>query len=992
MCALLNYLRSNHTELKAWRDEKASRLSIDKFLESDELLSDIYHESLSLMYRLLFLFYAESRDLLPMDNELYRDTYSLESIRDDITSVHDDPDPKRFFGKGSTDLWGRLKELFAFVQKGWRNIIPAYNGGLFDPELHPFLERFKVGDYHVARAIDLLSRTQPRSRQGNGEGRKKVTYRDLDVRHLGSIYEGLLEYSAHIATQDLVVIKRGSGDRSYEEYVPASELKPDERQQLTVWQAAVDDNQDNPGVPRGCRVMGRKESGRYFLVYGGKESKRKSSGSYYTPDYIVQYIVEDTLGYLVRGENRDADKKNVPLTSDEILQLKVLDPAMGSGHFLVAATEYLALAYAAARIRESKDRSSVMGDEDFIRYKRVVAERCIYGVDANPMAVELAKLSIWLFTMDRGRPLSFLNHHLKCGNALLGAWVENLGRLPAQNGSSAKSGQNGQGNLFEQQFKSRLPVMIKDLFGIMQQETLTYADIQAKNALDNAVEQLKRPFTNIADLWVATLFGEQIRDYDALLSRITSATDRISPAAKLRRFFHWELAFPEVFFDQQGAWRADPGFSACIGNPPYVRVELLDNDEKRFLKQSFRTIVDRCDVYVGFIEQGLHLLAKQGLMELIVSGQFTKADYGSNLRSVLQEPQHIRLLIDLEPLQVFRGATTYPIILGCSKSPADTLQGAWAGDVCAKGQVEDEETVFGRLVNTPRKTVLGNLAISPWAWARTQPSGLSIAQRSVSCRIGQICNVSSGVTSGKDEILTLPIVGAAKGYYKVLMEGREALVARELWRPILRPRQLGGWTVDAPREVVFFPYIVNETEFVLISESRLRETCHSTYQYLREHRTSLEERRDSRKTWKEHGRPWYSLHRVGKPIDHKPPRLLSPGEFAINRFGLSQGREVWPHARIIGISCPIVPVRALQLYLNSEEVWSHMRANFPAKRGGYRGMAVGDLAEVPCPAPESAVWNELVSLASAQPAEAISSEIESKVRSQTASVLTAAWI
>src|SRR5262249_3524566 len=151
---------------------------------------------------------------------------------------------------------------------------------------------------------DLLSRTQPRAGQSRGEGRKKVTYRDLDIRHLGSIYEGILEYSAHIANQDLIVIKRGSGGQAYEEYMPVAELERDERTQLQAWQQAVQENPDNPQLPRGCRVTGVREKGSYFLVYGGRESKRKSSGSYYTPDYIVQYIVEHTLGPLVRGECR----------------------------------------------------------------------------------------------------------------------------------------------------------------------------------------------------------------------------------------------------------------------------------------------------------------------------------------------------------------------------------------------------------------------------------------------------------------------------------------------------------------------------------------------------------------------------------------------------------------------------------------------------------------------------------------------------------------
>jgi len=163
---------------------------------------------------------------------------------------------------------------------------------------------------------------------------------------MGSIYEGILEYSAQIADQELFDVRRGSGSKAHDTYANVSELTSKEKKQLKVWETAVEDNPENPKLPRGCNIINKKEKGSYFLVFEGRESKRKSSGSYYTPDYIVQYIVENTLGPLVRGECRPqpeplqpelkaigiTEKKlpEGPLSSDEILELKVLDPAMGS--------------------------------------------------------------------------------------------------------------------------------------------------------------------------------------------------------------------------------------------------------------------------------------------------------------------------------------------------------------------------------------------------------------------------------------------------------------------------------------------------------------------------------------------------------------------------------------------------------------------------------------------------------------------------------------
>ena len=976
----LAYLRANPKSTDEWRDRKAPKLSREKFLASDILLEDIYHESLSLMYRLLFLFYAESRELLPLDNELYQ-TYSLESIRDDVHSVQDDPDPRRFFSKGSTDLWARLSELFGFLDRGWAKVIPPYNGGLFDPERHRFLKDFAVGDYFLARAIDLLSRTKPRIGQSRGEGRKKVTYRDLDVRHLGSIYEGILEYKAHIADQEYVIIRQGAAANETEEYKAVADLDRTERAQMVAWRAAVGENPVNPSLPRGCRISGGVDKGQYYLVFGGRESKRKSSGSYYTPDYIVQYIVEKALGPLVRGECRlkplpistelkaigwkDDPKKAGPLSSEDILGLKVLDPAMGSGHFLVAATEYLARAYRDARIAEGTIPDEAQADQEFIRYKRVIAERCIYGVDVNEMAVELAKLSMWLFTMDPGRPLSFLDHHLKHGNSLVGAWLDDLGNLPSFDrfGRPRIVSSHGQGNLYVEQFRTALPVILSDLFGILTKETVTTSDILDKKTHEANIHFTKAPFKNVADLWTGAFYGESAKEYFALLANVETARSRIS-SARTHQYFHWELEFPEVFFSRLGYSLDDPGFSALIGNPPYVRVELLDNQDKDFLKCRYSTLVDRCDIYSGFIEQGLRLLASVGRLSIIVSGQFMTADYGIPLKELLWSGGFLQSIIDLEPLQVFEGSTTYPIILTCSKEANTTLSASSALAFCSvTPDPEQNEQLFEKVAHGVRSIESAKLAASPWLWVKSLDANLHPGMREdAPVRVGQICSVSSSLTTGKDSVLTALIQESRRQTWSVELDGEICEVAKDLWRPILRAPQVRWWTVTTPEEVVFFPYTVKDDQFELISESAIRSRCRTTYEFLLKHKSVLKERRDSRKTWEELGRAWYSLHRVGKPSDFAAPCLVSTGEFDTNRFASCKEAYVWPHARIIGVSEPKVDVDALQLFLNSPEVWSWMRAKFPPKRGGYRGMAVGDLSEVPCPSVRSHVWRELARL------------------------------
>ena len=357
----------------------ALRLLMDGFLEfprnrfdqANPPLDEIHTNCLILLYRILFILYAESRDLLPLNNRDYAMQYSLDRL---ATDIHEKLDGSIAFASGASLYWVSLRELFRLINDGLDDFVPQYNGGLFNPVYHPFLEEYELGDDVLGQVIELLTRTE------SGE---RIVYRDLDVRHLGSIYEGLLEYQPQIAAEDLVIIS----EKESEEVV-------------------------------------YREGAVYLLTDKGE---RKATGSYYTPDYIVRYIVENTLAPLCEG-------KSVA----EILSLKILDPATGSGHFLVGVVDYLAEELIthpdAAFMTETASE-----DTELAYWRRRVVESCVYGVDLNPMAVELAKLSLWLHTVAKGEPLSFLDHHIRCGNSLIGAKIENLANLPELKKSRRKT-------------------------------------------------------------------------------------------------------------------------------------------------------------------------------------------------------------------------------------------------------------------------------------------------------------------------------------------------------------------------------------------------------------------------------------------------------------------------------------------------------------------------------------------------------------------------
>lgn len=368
-------------------------------------LNEVRDAALVLLYRLLFLLYAEDRDLLPVSDGRY-DDYALRPLRLDVGERVTNGDA---FSTSAARVWSHVSDLSRIIDKGDASVgIPPYNGGLFAGAGTPLLAAARIPDSVMAPALDALS-----YERSTGE-RRYINYRDLSVQQLGSIYERLLEFE--------IVREPGEvGDTGY----------------LTV----------RPNL-----------------------FARKNSGSYYTPDELVGLILDETLEPLI-AERREAFRSALAALNpkhgedlqrrtlrdvdpaEAILSLRVCDPAMGSGHFLVSLVDTLAdhvldaMAEAAALGGEVGYVSPLADKIEDIRatilknaraanwtideeqlddrhiVRRMVLKRCVYGVDKNPMAVELAKVALWLHTFTVGAPLSFIDHHLHAGDSLFGLWV-----------------------------------------------------------------------------------------------------------------------------------------------------------------------------------------------------------------------------------------------------------------------------------------------------------------------------------------------------------------------------------------------------------------------------------------------------------------------------------------------------------------------------------------------------------------------------------------
>ncbi|MFH8633388.1 Eco57I restriction-modification methylase domain-containing protein [Streptomyces lydicus] len=415
----------------------------------------VYDSALTVMMRLVFLLYAEEQRLLPAEDRLYADSYAVGPLHAALQadrSLHGGE-----IGDRQAAAWPRLLAVFAAIHGGCRHAelwIPAYGGSLFDPARFPWLASAKVTDRVVYEILTALLTLRRKS-----TAREALSYKGLDVEQIGHVYEGLLEYSCERAYEphlgmigkyevvlELTRLEEwaaaGVLERELIEATGATPLQirralaPSGTGVVTAdLDAACDNDEDLASrVAPFARLLRDDLRGRPMVfpaksVVMVRSGNRRNTGTHYTPKSLAEEIVEHTLAPLcftpgpAEGAERGVWRAK---KADELLKLRVLDPAMGSGAFLVSACRYLADRVVEAWLRDGlphairRDVGEDDRDELLRIARRLVTDRCLYGVDRDPMAVELAKLSLWLVTLAKGRPFSFLDHALRSGDSLVG--------------------------------------------------------------------------------------------------------------------------------------------------------------------------------------------------------------------------------------------------------------------------------------------------------------------------------------------------------------------------------------------------------------------------------------------------------------------------------------------------------------------------------------------------------------------------------------------
>lgn len=681
---------------------KDNNMEIEKYFNNDKRYYDsIYQAASRIIMRLVILFFAESRSMLPKDIQAYNESYGVEGLYEQlkIASAHESrKELKNHYG-----AWRRILSLFSLVYEGSGHHIinlQAYGGELFksgdvnsDDDILKIIsvfesENYKLSDYQILEIIEKLKVGKVKVKEGNKNiwVNGPVDFSDIRTEYIGIMYEGLLDYSLNKANETMVILNTGyqpvlplshlqslsnkdiqllfkgykSDDTELmynEEKINASEdvaeeeVLIDELKQWSVHAVEVlklvnkNKKMDEYEYKKKCEIEAEKlivhiyEINDYYLVKAG--GIRKGTGTYYTKPGLAIPTVQRTLEPLVYyNENATL----IPKKPEEILDLKICDPACGSGSFLVTATDYLSdvltesMKYYERFEKKSSNKTRIMPygtrskglvEEETLsvppesdefeehlraRLMRYVVERCIYGVDINPMAVELARVSLWISTMNDELPFTFLDHKIKIGNSLVGTTFNNFKHYPIMafqrdsgdsehtNGIKYKKKEWTQAikEYYKNIIKPEMVKVIEEYEGINHLEIIP-KDIEQSNELETVVDEVSALFEEFHNIPLSAsgirkrelIYKEKIVGNESInrmkfefdkwcsiwfwpidkinliptpctYNDISDETrEEIKYISKEEKFFHWELEFPDVFASKKS------GFSAIITNPPW---------------------------------------------------------------------------------------------------------------------------------------------------------------------------------------------------------------------------------------------------------------------------------------------------------------------------------------------------------------------------------------------------------------------------------------
>ncbi len=593
---------------------------------------DLYRGLITALMRLVFVLYTEDRGLMP-EHSVYQQHYSLgglfSRLRADAAAWPDTMDQR--FG-----AWAQLLSLFRLIHGGGRHeslSFVARKGGLFDPERFPFLEgRTPEGETKIPMVSDAtVWKILQNLMMLDGE---RLSYRTLDVEQIGSVYEAIMGFQIELTTGRSIAVRsqkrtgaavivdldgllRESGSKRAKALRDATEQKLTGKATTALRNAvepadivaALDNKVDRDAtpdiLPRGIPIL-------------QPTSERRRSGSHYTPRTLTEPIVSEALQPIFKRLGRTPKPR-------DILELKILDPATGSGAFLVEACRQLAAELVDAWDIHSGPSNIPVDEDRLLHALRLVAQRCLYGVDKNPMAIDLARLSLWLATFAKDHEFTFIDHALRSGDSLVGLTRR---QIEGFHWKDAPQFQMGVETIQVQKHLTRVSEL--------RQKIREAGDSASEQELRGLLEEAQREQQSVGrfgDLVLTAFFEEdktkererKRNEYaDSIVTSIDGDYASLLHMEPPLEPFHWEIEFPEVF------GRENPGFDAIIGNPPFAGKNTILNANvpgyMDWLKQMHIESHGNSDLAAHFFRRAFTLLRNRGTLGLIATNTIAQGD------------------------------------------------------------------------------------------------------------------------------------------------------------------------------------------------------------------------------------------------------------------------------------------------------------------------------------------------------------------------------